>query len=190
VAANQDPGTRILGLDPGSRHTGFGLIVRKGAGLLYLDSGTLSPGAAKDLPQRLGILHDQACQLLARTRPDVVAVEDIFTAVNPRAALTLAHARGVLVLAAVQAGLPVTSYPPATIKKAVVGAGAATKDKVAWMVERLLSGVPSGGRHDASDALAVALCHAAHLRTATVSQAPDRSSARGPVSARRGEGPA
>lgn len=189
MTATQDYGTRILGIDPGSRHTGFGLIVREGACVRYLDSGTLSPGAGKDLPRRLGLLYDQACELLVRTRPDAVAVEDIFTSVNPRAALTLAHARGVLVLAAVQAGLPVTSYPPATIKKAVVGAGAAAKDQVAWMVERLLSGVPAGGRHDASDALAVALCHAAHLRSAAVSREPGRNSVQGPVGANQRERP-
>jgi crossover junction endodeoxyribonuclease RuvC len=174
VAVAADPGIRILGLDPGSRHTGFGLIVRCSGRLTYLDSGTLSPGAAADLPRRLASLHDLTCRLLERAQPDVVAIEDIFSAVNPRTALTLAHARGVLVLAVVQAGLPVLSYPPATVKKAVVGAGAAAKDKVAWMVERLLEGLPAGGRHgghDATDALAVALCHAAHLRTATVAGA-------------------
>jgi crossover junction endodeoxyribonuclease RuvC len=187
VRSAEDPGLRILGLDPGSRHTGFGLIERSGSRLTYLDSGTLSPGQSKELPQRLAILHDLTCRLLTRTRPDVVAVEDIFSAVNPRSALALAHARGVLVLAGVQAGLPVLSYPPATIKKAVVGAGAAAKDKVAWMVTRLLSGVPDGGGYDATDALAVALCHAAHLRTATV--AAGQKPAKRVIPARAGGSP-
>jgi len=187
-----DPGIRILGLDPGSRHTGFGLITRRSGLLTYLDSGTLSPHGSADLSRRLVSLHELTCLLLARTQPDVVAVEDIFSAVNPRTALKLAHARGVLVLAVAQAGLPVLSYPPATVKKAVVGAGAAGKDKVAWMVERLLQGVPAGGeqgKHDATDALAVALCHAAHLRTATVAGAGVGEAGRSPAGKPAGAGP-
>ncbi len=158
------PAARILGLDPGSRHTGFGLIEKAGSRLTYLESGTLSPPARTDLPQRLQFLHQGVCDLMVRLAPDMVAVEDIFHAANVRSVLKLAHARGVLILAAVQAGVPVSAYPPATVKKTVVGAGAADKTRVAWMVARLLPGSPAGIGHDASDALAVALCHAAHLR--------------------------
>jgi crossover junction endodeoxyribonuclease RuvC len=155
---------RILGLDPGSRHTGYGFIEKAGSRLTYLESGILSPPRQADLPERLLVLYERAGELLARLTPDMVAVEDIFHAANTRSVLKLAHARGVLILAAVQAGVRVSAYPPATVKKTVVGAGAADKARVAWMVARLLPGSPAGIGHDASDALAVALCHAAHLR--------------------------
>lgn len=155
---------RILGLDPGSRNTGYGLIEKTGTDLTYLEAGVLSPPARADFPQRLHDLYVRTCDLMARCRPQMIAVEDIFHAVNARTALKLAHARGVLILAAAQAELPVWAYPPATVKKTVVGDGAADKARVAWMVARLLPAAPAGMGRDASDALAVALCHAAHLR--------------------------
>lgn len=158
------PAARILGLDPGSRHTGYGFIEKAGSSLIYLESGILSPPGRAELPQRLQFLHQGVSELMARLTPDMVAVEDIFHAANVRSVLKLAHARGVLILAAVQAGVPVSEYSPASVKKTVVGVGAADKMRVAWMVARLLPGAPAEIGHDASDALAVALCHAAHLR--------------------------
>ena len=177
---------RILGLDPGSLHTGYGLIEKAGSRLTYLESGTLSPPRRAELPHRLQVLHQRAGDLMARLTPDMVAVEDIFHAANVRSVLKLAHARGVLILAAVQAGVPVSAYPPATVKKTVVGAGAADKTRVAWMVARLLPGSPAEIGHDASDALAVALCHAAHLRQNLVEEAVGVS--RGGAGNRPGKG--
>jgi crossover junction endodeoxyribonuclease RuvC len=156
---------RILGLDPGSRHTGYGLVEKAGSRLAFLEAGDIAPARGLDTPLLLRDLHRRVGQVMDRGRPDVVAVEDLFHhARDARAALRLAQVRGVLLLAAGERDLPVVSYPPATIKKTVVGSGRADKDQVAWMVSRMLPDAPAEERRDVTDALAIALCHAYHQR--------------------------
>ncbi|MFQ5767116.1 MAG: crossover junction endodeoxyribonuclease RuvC [Acidobacteriota bacterium] len=156
-------GIRILGLDPGSRHTGFGVIDREGSRLLFVGAGTISPPGRERLPVRLQAIHQAVTSQIESFCPAQVAVEDLFHAENVQSVLKLAHVRGVLMQAAAAAGLTVAAYPPATVKKMVVGSGRAAKTQVAWMIKRLLPGVPADLSADATDALAVAVCHAAHL---------------------------
>ncbi|MDR2724536.1 MAG: crossover junction endodeoxyribonuclease RuvC [Candidatus Adiutrix sp.] len=149
----------ILGLDPGSRHTGYGLI-RTGEGAAALvASGRLSPPAAWSLPRRLAHLHQGLTELMSGFRPEAAAVETVFTGRNIRSAVILAQARGVVLLAAAQGGAEIFEYAPREIKNAVTGYGQAGKDQVAFMVAGLLNHrelLPP----DAADALAIALCHA------------------------------
>ena len=154
---------RILGVDPGSRHTGFGIVLKEGTRLVYVASGTFSPPPRLPLEERLQFIHAGLAARIEQHCPHAVAVEDLFHAVNVRAALTLAHVRGAVLLAAAAAGLPVASYAPREVKKTVAGTGAASKSQVAWMVKRLLDGADPAAGPDATDALAVAICHAHHL---------------------------
>jgi crossover junction endodeoxyribonuclease RuvC len=152
----------ILGVDPGSARTGYGAIATDGRRHRLLEMGAFAPPARMELHERLHFIHDGMARLIARTGPDAVAVEDIFHAVNTRTALVLGHVRGVILLSAAEAGLPVHAFAPATVKVQVTGFGRAQKAQVALMVARLL-GLPGDGEAgDASDALAVALCRA-HL---------------------------
>ena len=155
----------ILGVDPGSARTGYGAIATDGRRHSLLEMGALSAPRHLELHERLHIIHQGMAALIARLRPDTVAVEDIFHAANTRTALVLGHVRGVILLSAAEAGLPVHAFPPATVKVQITGFGRAQKAQVALMVARLL-GLPGGGEPgDASDALAVALCRA-HLQRA------------------------
>jgi crossover junction endodeoxyribonuclease RuvC len=120
--------------------------------------GAIAPEAAP-LPNRLDDIHAQLCALIARYRPDCVAIEQLFHAKNVRSALVLGHARGVAVLAAVQAGLPIAEYTPAAIKSSVVGHGRAEKHQIQQMVKLLLGLAAVPTPHDAADALAIAICH-------------------------------
>lgn len=150
--------TRILGIDPGSRLTGFGLIDIQRGGARYVESGVIRvpPGA---LDARLGTIFNGISELLAEFRPDAVAIESVFVQRNVASALKLGQARGAAIVAAAVAGVPVSEYSPAEIKQRVVGNGRAGKEQVQYMVGRLLSlAVPP--RADAADALAGALCHA------------------------------
>jgi crossover junction endodeoxyribonuclease RuvC len=162
VSRDGDP-VRILGVDPGSRHTGYGLIEKRGNRLIHLESGSISPSAKLSFSRRLVALHDGLADRIAASRPHHVAMEDIFHAANVRSALQLAHVRGVLILAAAAAGMEVAAYAPRVIKKAVVGTGGADKAQVAWMTTRLLALDGEKRRADITDALAVAICHASHL---------------------------
>jgi crossover junction endodeoxyribonuclease RuvC len=150
---------KIFGIDPGSRRTGYGCVERIGSRHRLVICGTLSGPARANFPDRLHAIHAGLTALLARHRPDCVAIEDIFHARNARSALKLGEARGVALLAASEAGLPVVAYAPAAVKRAVVGYGRAEKHQVQQMVKLLLGldAVPSP--HDVADALAVALCH-------------------------------
>jgi crossover junction endodeoxyribonuclease RuvC len=160
----------ILGVDPGSRRTGYGAVESDGRRHRLLEMGTLAPPPRLDLPRRLHVIHEQLAHILDRIRPDALAVEDVFHAVNTRTALVLGHVRGVVLLAGAEAGVPVFEFAPATVKVQVTGFGRAEKAQVALMVARLL-GLPGDGEAgDAADALAVALCHA-HLRSLTASTA-------------------
>lgn len=150
---------KVLGVDPGSFSTGWGLVERRGGRVHLIDSGVIRTKRTSPFAQRLCQLHDGLSQVLASFEPDAFAIESVFHAHHARSALQLGHARGVLVLAAAQAGLAVAEYPPATVKKAVTGNGAAAKDQVRQMVGSLL-GTTIEGAMDRSDALAVAICHA------------------------------
>ncbi len=156
---------RILGIDPGSRHTGYGVIETTGPRMVPVEAGTLSPPAGLPLVERLLAIHTGLAEKIAALEPHQVAVEDLFHGVNARSALKLAEVRGVCLLAAAAAGLAVTAYTPAQVKKAATGTGGAAKSQVAFMIARLL-GLSEPCRPDAADALAVAVCHAAHLRLA------------------------
>ncbi len=150
---------KIFGIDPGSERTGYGCIEQAGGRSHLVIYGSLSAPARSTFPEKLKHVHAGLATLLARHRPDCVAVEDIFYARNVRSALKLGHARGVALLAAAEAGLPVIEYAPAQIKLAVVGFGRAEKHQVGEMI-RLLLGLPEvPAPHDAADALAVAVCH-------------------------------
>jgi crossover junction endodeoxyribonuclease RuvC len=157
--------SRILGVDPGSLVTGWGLVDASPGRASLLDCGiirTASRGAA-DLASRLARLRGELEDLVARLSPSCAAVETPFHGVNPRSALQLAHARGVILAALAAAGLEVAEYTPAAVKKSVTGNGRAPKEQVRRMVRCLLS-ARSLARVDASDALAVALCHATTAR--------------------------
>jgi len=150
----------VLGVDPGTAITGFGIVAAAPArtGRL-IECGVLRTRAADPLPQRLQAIHDGLTDILSRHRPDVVAVEGVFYGSNARTTVVLGHARGVALLAAAQAGVPVFEYSPAMIKKAVVGRGAALKPQVGYMVARLLQLKAPPRPADAADGVAVALTH-------------------------------
>jgi crossover junction endodeoxyribonuclease RuvC len=157
----------VLGVDPGTAATGYGLVERDPGGAWRLvECGVVRPRAGTTLPARLQVIFEGIAELIARHRPDAVAVESVFVQRNPRSALVLGHARGVVLLAAAQAGLVVAEYPPALVKKAVTGAGAATKPQVQQMLARLLRLRTPPAPSDAADGVAVALTHA--MRTGRV----------------------
>lgn len=149
--------TLILGIDPGSRKTGFGLVRVDGTRSLYISSGIVRL-PEKSLPERLDIIFNSLSDLIREYSPDQLAIEEVFFARDPRAALKLGQARGAAILAGTQQGLPVFEYSARTVKQSVVGNGGATKEQVQHMVTRLLK-LPATPREDAADGLAVALCH-------------------------------
>ena len=152
---------RILGIDPGSVSTGFGVIDYEKGRLSLVDQGTINTRRGADLPERLSTIHDALREVIARTNPIAAAVETPFAGQNVKSLIQLAHARGVILLAARSAALEVFEYAPRSVKSAVVGYGAAEKDQVAKMVRMLLPGCASlKMSSDASDALAIAICHA------------------------------
>lgn len=155
---------RILGLDPGSLTTGYGLIAAEPGRLRWCASGLIRPPRGDALAARLHALHQGLAEVLRAQRPDVVALEDSFVGRHPRTALVLGHARGALIVASLAAGVPVVEYAPRLVKLAVTGAGGARKEQVLHMVGRLLEGVPEGLSHDETDALAIAICHAHRSR--------------------------
>jgi len=156
---------RILGIDPGSRATGYGLIEQQGNRLIHLDNGAIFTESQEALPQRLQTIFQRLNQLIETFRPDAVAVEQVFMARNPASALKLGHARGVALLAGINAGLPVAEYSALQVKSAVVGYGRAGKNQVQQMTRTLLN-LAEIAQEDAADALAVAICHA-HSRHLT-----------------------
>lgn len=151
---------RILGIDPGSYATGFGLVEETSRALEGVESGVIHPPARHDFLQRLLYIHDEMDRMLDRLRPDQVAVENPFVARNPRSAMLLGQARAAALLPAAKRGLPVFEYAPRQVKLAVVGHGQAEKTQVARMVAVLLKTTTPPKTLDASDALAVAVCHA------------------------------
>ena len=149
---------RILGIDPGLRVSGFGVIEQDGGKLRYITSGCVRSGEG-ELAARLKVLLDGLAEVIAAHRPEQVVIEKVFVNVNPQSTLLLGQARGSAICAAVIAGLPVAEYTALQVKKAVVGKGHAKKEQVQHMVRRLLA-LPGDPSPDAADALACAICHA------------------------------
>ena len=149
--------TRILGIDPGSRVTGFGVIDVEGQRLVYVASGCIRT-ARGGLAQRLQVIYEGVTELVATYRPEETVIENVFMQHNAAAALKLGQARGAAICALAGGGLPVHEYTPAQIKQAVVGKGNAEKAQVQHMVQALL-GLPAAPQADAADALAGAICH-------------------------------
>lgn len=150
---------RILGIDPGSRITGYGIIVKEGNRLIHVDNGAIFTDADKDFSVRLQRIYRGLTEVIERYRPDAVALENIFFAKNVQSALKLGQARGAAIVAGVNAGLPVFEYSALQVKQAVVGHGKSAKVQVQQMLKVLLN-LPEVAQEDASDALAVAVCHA------------------------------
>jgi crossover junction endodeoxyribonuclease RuvC len=150
---------RVLGIDPGSVRTGFGVVEEQAQGLQALAWGTVQTNSRQSLPTRLKRIYDGLSEALLTWKPEVVAIEQVFLAENPKAALILGHARGVAMLAAANVALPLIEYSALEIKMALVGYGRAAKPQVQRMVQALLclSTVPQP--FDAADALAAAICH-------------------------------
>jgi len=150
----------VLGVDPGSRRTGYGVIETDGRHQQLIEKGVLAPSPRLSLPERLRIIHQGIRELIERLQPDLLAVEDAFHSINTRTALVLGQVRGVVLLAGAQAGLHIGEFPPATVKVQVTGYGRAEKQQVALMVSRILELPADEEAGDAADALAVALCGA------------------------------
>lgn len=161
---------RILGIDPGTNATGYGVIERDGAALRHVAHGTLRPARQLPMAARLAHIHAGLCEVIALHRPTHIALERIFVAASPRSAIVLGQARGVALAAIGAAGLPLEEISPQQIKLAVTGNGAAQKQQVQAMVQRLLA-LDALPQRDAADALAAAICrahqHGALLRAAT-----------------------
>ena len=163
----------VLGLDPGTAATGYGVVEVAAPGATRLvECGVVRTAASSPFEQRLSHIYDAVTDLIRQHRPDAIAVESVFVAKNPRSALVLGHARGAVLLAAAKAGVPVAEYAPAMVKKTVVGIGAATKLQVQLMTARLLRLRTPPVPDDAADGVAIALTHcmrgARRFRRATV----------------------
>jgi crossover junction endodeoxyribonuclease RuvC len=165
---------RILGIDPGSRVTGYGLLEQRGSRLLHIDNGAIYARRDDDLALRLQTIYRGLCQVIENYAPETVAVEQIFVSKNVLSALKLGHARGAAMLACVNHDLSVHEYSALQVKSAVAGYGRAAKCQVQQMV-KVLMGLPEIAQEDASDALAVAICHA-HSRGPTALMAAARRS--------------
>lgn len=150
---------KILGIDPGSRVTGYGIVNQNGNRLIHVDNGAIHTDCHKEFPLRLQKIYRALTEIIDEFRPDAVAVENIFFATNVQSALKLGQARGAAIVAGVNAGLPLFEYTALQVKQAVVGHGRASKEQVQKMIKVLLN-LPEVAQEDASDALAVAVCHA------------------------------
>ena len=152
---------RILGVDPGSITTGFGVVDYERGRLALVEQGTIGTVRGAELSRRLVHIHRSMREVIARNRPEAIAVETPFSGLNARSLIQLVHARGVILLAAQEARLDIYEYAPRSVKSAVVGYGAAEKEQVARMVRMMLPGCAEMKfAADASDALAIAICHA------------------------------
>jgi len=153
---------RVLGVDPGARATGFGVVDRLDGQLRLVECGVVRPTATLPLAGKLAEIHDGLVEILERHGPACVAVEDVFYGRNARTAAVLGHARGVILMTAASYHVDVAEYPAAEIKKAVTGHGAATKTQVAYMVQKLLGLAEPPAPSDAADGCAAAICHFLH----------------------------
>ncbi len=150
----------VLGIDPGTANTGYGVVASRRGRTVALDGGVIETAAGLPLERRLAAIHARVAELIAEHAPVAVAIEDLYFGANARSAMQVGQARGVVLLAAGQAGLPCSSYTPQQIKNAVCGSGRAEKLQVQQMVQRLLSLAELPQPDHAADALAVAICHA------------------------------
>jgi crossover junction endodeoxyribonuclease RuvC len=166
---------RVCGIDCGTETTGYGVVEVDEAArlpeLVWLAAGGICPPKKTQLPQRLAFIYSDLAALFTRWRPEVIAVEDVFYSVNAKSAIRLGHVRGVALLAAATAGIPVAEYAPLAIKSTVTGYGLAAKDQVQFMVARLLHLAAAPEPADAADALAVAICHIHHAQTLALQEA-------------------
>ncbi len=150
---------RVLGIDPGTRIVGLGVVDREGGRLKVVAFKVVAPGRMKgDIPARLRVIHEGITAAIEEFSPDAVAIEEAYYGKSVQSALRIGEGRGVAILAAAQAGIAVEQYPPATVKKAVTGSGNAHKSQVGHMIKVLLS-IADEVPEDAADALAVAICH-------------------------------
>ncbi len=149
----------ILGIDPGLRHTGCGILAREGKNIQYLDSGTIDTTAKMAFPDRLVKIYTELEKVISQYNPDAMAVEQSIYAQNVSVALKLGHARGMAILVAARHNLEIGEYPPKKIKSSVTGNGNASKEQVKFMVSNLLKITPNMLSFDSSDALAAAICH-------------------------------
>ena len=172
---------RVLGVDPGTLTSGYGLVVEEDHKLFHVVSGGISPSAKQPLPRRLKKIYEELVKVIDKYRPHVIVVEDLFVSKNIKSALKLGQSRGVAILAAMNAGLPVFEYSPLEIKQAVVGNGKAEKKQVQIMVKILLDLPKVPHPADAADALAAAICHihSSRLREALKNPSSLRQSGRG-----------
>lgn len=171
---------KVLGVDPGTAATGYGVVQTGERGDLRLvECGVIRPAAGTTLASRLNEIHTELARLIARHAPDVVVVEEAFHARNARTTLVLGHARGVILLAAAQAGVVIAEYSPAVVKRTVTGRGAALKPQVGFMVAQLLRLKAAPTPADASDGVAVALTHLLRSHSARMVAPPVRRSATG-----------
>lgn len=150
---------KVLGVDPGTLTSGFGIVSEEDHKLFHVVSGGISPSAKSPFPIRLKKIYEELEKIIDKYRPNVVVVEDLFVSKNIKSALKLGHSRGVAILAAMNAGLPVFEYSPSEVKQAVVGNGKAEKKQVQLMVKFLLDLQKVPHPADAADALAAAICH-------------------------------
>jgi len=176
---------RIFGIDPGSERTGYGCVDTDGRRHRLVTCGAISAPSGDPFPERLARIHRELLALLRACRPDCVAIESLFHAANVRSALKLGHARGVAMLAAVEAGCALVEYAPAEVKRAVVGYGRAEKQQVQQMVRLLLGLQQPPTPHDAADALAIAICHV-HAAGCRTDGLPSARSSGDPVTPVRG----
>jgi crossover junction endodeoxyribonuclease RuvC len=153
---------KVLGVDPGVRATGYGVVEGQGGELRLVECGIVRPSARSSLAERLAEIHQGLLEVLERHPPACVAVEDVFYGRNARTAAVLGHARGVILMTAASRSVQVAEYPAAEIKKAVTGHGSATKTQVAYMVQKLLSLAEPPTPADAADGCAAAICHFLH----------------------------
>ena len=150
----------VLGIDPGTANTGYGVVLARGQKLAALDGGVISTGPSEPLERRLSRIHARLCDLISAHRPDALAIEELYFGQNARSAFAVGQARGVVLLAAGMAGIPCFSYTPQAVKQSVCGSGSAAKDQVQRMVGALLALPEPPAPDHAADALAVAICHA------------------------------
>jgi|UniRef100_A0A832DLD6 crossover junction endodeoxyribonuclease RuvC len=154
----------IIGIDPGTNITGYGVVKFSGNNLKRIDSGIIRLPSSKSIHKRLEIIYDELFKLLKKHKPDEFAIETAFYGKNVQSAMKIGYARGVSILAAVHNGINVSEYSPREIKKSVVGKGAASKQQVNYMIKNILGITDIKMKSDESDALAIAICHAFRLK--------------------------
>ncbi|MGD8464401.1 MAG: crossover junction endodeoxyribonuclease RuvC [Anaerolineae bacterium] len=158
----------VLGIDPGTAITGYGLVKEEAGGLALIDCGVITTPAGQPLPSRLQTIYHELSSVITRHQPAAAAVEELFFSRNVRTALSVGHARGVALLALADAGLPIAEYKPAEVKQAIAGYGGADKHQVQEMVRMLLNLDQAPQPDDAADAVAVAVCHIHSSRMAAL----------------------